>query len=160
MPALRGDSQFLLESGWAHAISSTRLFLCSMAGMEQISLPAPPSQSEEIPAHAIIGTAQLSQGDTTAETQAGSAGAMSMAMVPEGLGTAAAWLTELSLPLTYRHLHTHGQQTTPRYLTKKDCGTWPVLLIPKLEEKFTHSAHTHVPPFPTQQAGKPHINKA
>lgn len=76
-----------------------------MAGMAQLSLTAPPSQGEEMPAHSSIGTAQLRHGDTTAETQAGSAAAMSMAIVPEGLGTAAAWLTGLSLPLTYQHLH-------------------------------------------------------
>lgn len=84
-----------------------------MAGMEQLSLPAPPSQGEEMPAQSSIGTAQLRHGDTTAETQAGSATAMSMATVPEGLGTAAAWLTGLSLPVTYQHLHLHMESKPP-----------------------------------------------
>lgn len=71
------------------------------------------SQGEEIQAHCSIGTAQLRHRDTTAETQAGSAGAMSTDVVPEGLGTAVAWLTGLSLPLTYRHLHSHTASKPP-----------------------------------------------
>lgn len=84
-----------------------------MAGMAQLSLPAPPSQGEETPAHSSIGTAQLRHGDSTAETQAGSTAAVSMAMVPEGLGTAAAWLTGLSLPLTYQHLRSRMASKPP-----------------------------------------------
>lgn len=45
--------------------------------------------------------------------QAGSAGATSTAIVSEGLGTGAAWLTGLSLPLTYRHLHSHMASKPP-----------------------------------------------
>lgn len=139
-----------------------------MAGMEQLFLPAPPSHGEEIPAHSSIGTAQLRHRDITAETQAGSAGATSWKCwghihghSPRGIGhrSSLAYRAQLTTDLSTFTL-AYGQQTTPRYLTKKDCGTWPVLLIPELEEKFTQSAHTHVPPLPTWQAGKPHINKA
>lgn len=117
MPALRGDSTLSSSQCQDGPTPPAALDYFSAAWQEwsnsSCQLHLAPSQGEEIPTQSSIGTAQLRHGDTTAETQAGSAGAMSMAVVPEGLGTAVARLTGLSLPLTYRHLHSHTASKPP-----------------------------------------------